>query len=140
MLNNCTIVITTEWNPNACYCCPLQPSSSVEPGCQCPVLVSTQLACPISSQVTDHWGELRNRTGEVHHVDPCHSLDNLKNHFASIAFCMNSVSLQCPERSCDRVVLCRLDKRVFSSLLGGGRLLSTLLSFMLSFAVLTNEV
>ena len=27
---------------------------------------------------------------QVHPVDPFHSLDNLKNHFASIAFCMNS--------------------------------------------------
>ena len=49
-------------------------------------------------------------------------------------------SLQCPEQSCDRVVLCRLDKRVSSSLMGGGQLLSMLLSFMLSIAVLTNEV
>ena len=118
---------------------PLQLSSSVNPGCPCPessVPVSYRLACPISSQVTDHWGEPCNRTGEVHPVDPFHNLDNLKNHFASIAFS----SLQCPERSCDRVVFCRLDKRVSSSLMGGGRLLSTLLFFMLSFAVLTNEV
>ena len=52
--------------------------------------VSSRLACPISLQVTDHWGEPRNRTGEVHPVDPFHSLDNLKNPFASIAFCTNS--------------------------------------------------
>ena len=32
------------------------------------------------------------------------------------------------------------DKRVSSSLIGGGRLLSTLLSFILSIAVLTNDV
>ena len=44
----------------------------------------------ISSQVTGHWGELCNRTGEVHPVDPFHSLDILKNHFASVAFCRNS--------------------------------------------------
>ena len=72
--------------------CPLQPSSS-NPGCpgaESSVLVSSQLACPISSQVADHWGELCNRTGEVHPVDPFHSLDNLRNHFASIAFSMNS--------------------------------------------------
>ena len=31
-------------------------------------------------------------------------------------------------------------KRVSSSLMDGGRMLSTLLSFMLSIAVLTNEV
>ena len=31
-------------------------------------------------------GEMCNRTGAVHPVDPFHSLDNLKNHFASIAF------------------------------------------------------
>ena len=70
--------------------CPLQPSSSVNPGCPCPesiVPVSSRLACPISSQVTDHWGVPCSRTGEVHPVDPFHSLDNLKNHFASIAFC-----------------------------------------------------
>ena len=46
----------------------------------------------------------------------------------------------CPERSCDRVVLCRLCKRVSSSLMDGGRLLSTLLSFILPIAVLTNGV
>ena len=49
-------------------------------------------------------------------------------------------SLQGPERSCDRVVLCHLNNRVSSSLMGGGRLLSTLLSFMLAIAVLTNAV
>ena len=42
------------------------------------------------AQVTDHWGEPCNRTGEIHPVDPFHSLDNLKNHFASVAFCRNS--------------------------------------------------
>ena len=74
--------------------CPLQPSSSVNPGCPGPessVPVSSRLACPISSQVTIHWGDPCNQTGEVHPVDPFHSLDNLKNHFASIAFCRNSV-------------------------------------------------
>ena len=74
--------------------CPLQPSSSVNPGYPGPESsfpVSSRLACPISSQVTDHWGESYNETGEVHHVDPFHSLDNLKNYLASIAFCMNSV-------------------------------------------------
>ena len=73
--------------------CPLQPSSSVNSGCPGPessLLVSSRWACPISSQVTDHWGKLRNRTGEVHPVDPFHSLDILKNHFASVAFCRNS--------------------------------------------------
>ena len=70
--------------------CPLQPSSSVNSGCPGPessILVSSRWACPISSQVTDHWGELRNRTDEVHPVDPFHSLDILKNHSASVAFC-----------------------------------------------------
>ena len=69
--------------------CPIQPSSSVNPGCpgkESSVPVSSRLACPISSQVTDHWGEPCNQTGEVHPVDPFHSLDNLKNHFASVAF------------------------------------------------------
>ena len=67
--------------------CLLQPSSSVNSGCPGPessIIVSSRWACPISSQVTDHWGELRNRTGEVHPVDPFHSLDILKNHFASV--------------------------------------------------------
>ena len=49
------------------------------------------MACTVSSHVTDHWGEPCNRTGEVHPMDPFHSLDNLKNHFASIVFCRNSV-------------------------------------------------
>ena len=38
--------------------CPLQPSSSVNPGCPGPessVPVSSRLACPISSQVTYHY-------------------------------------------------------------------------------------
>ena len=37
--------------------CPLQPSSSANPGFLCPessVPVSSRLACPISVQVTDH--------------------------------------------------------------------------------------
>ena len=74
--------------------CPLQPSSFVNPGCTGPeisVPVSSRLAYPKSSQVTDHWGEPCNRTGEVHPEDPFHSLDNLKNHFPSNAFCRNSV-------------------------------------------------
>ena len=50
------------------------------------VLVSSRLAFPISSQVTDHWGELCNGTGEVHPVEPFHSLDNSKTHFSSIVF------------------------------------------------------
>ena len=73
---------------------PLQPSSSVNPGCPGPersVPVSSRLACLISSQVTDHCDEPCNRTGELHPVDPFLSLDNLENHFASITFCMNSV-------------------------------------------------
>ena len=76
---------------------PLQPSSSVNPGCPGPESsfpVSSRLACPISSHVTDHWGEPCNRTGDVHPVDPFHSLEYLKNHFASIAFCRNSVVCQ----------------------------------------------
>ena len=43
--------------------CPLQPSSSANAGCLGPESsdpVSSQLACPISSQVTDHWGALCN--------------------------------------------------------------------------------
>ena len=76
-----------------CMPCPLQPSSSTNPGCPGPensVFVWSRLACPISSQVTDYWGEPCNQTDEVHPVDPFHSMENLKNHFASIAFCRNS--------------------------------------------------
>ena len=51
----------------------------------------SRLACPISSQVTDHWGEPCNRTGEIHPVDPFHRLENIKSHFGSIAFYRNSV-------------------------------------------------
>ena len=73
--------------------CPLQPSSSVNSGCPGPessILVSSRWACLICSHVTDHWGDPCNRTGEVHPVDAFHSLDNLKNHFGSVAFCRNS--------------------------------------------------
>ena len=73
-------------------------------------------------------------------MDPFHSLDNLKNHFALIAFCRNSAVYNVRNGAVIRVAGCRLDKRVSSSLIGGGRLLSTLLSFILSIAVLTNEV
>ena len=113
--------------------CPLQPSSSVNPGCPGPessALVSSRWACPISSQVTDHWGEPCNRTGEVHSV---HSIDNLKNHFSSDAFCRNSGVHNVRNGAV-------IEKMVSSSLMDGGRLLSTLLSFMLYIAVLTNEV
>ena len=73
--------------------CRLQPSSSVNSDCPGPensILVSSRCACPISSQETDNWGGPCNRIGEVHHVDLFHSLDNLKNHFASFAFCRNT--------------------------------------------------
>ena len=98
-LYGCRLVLRT---PYACspaidgsfvVVCPLQPSSSVNSCCPGPensILVSYRSACPICSQVTDHWGELCNRTGEVHPVDPFHSLDILKNHFASVVFCRNS--------------------------------------------------
>ena len=71
---------------------PLQPSSSANPGCpgpECSVPVSSRLACPKSSQVTDHWGEPCNRTGEVHPMDPFYSLDNLRITLLHIAFCRN---------------------------------------------------
>ena len=42
--------------------------------------------------MTDQWGEPCNRTSDVHPVDPLHSLDNLKNQFASIAFCRNTAA------------------------------------------------
>ena len=80
--------------PLAMVVCPLQPFSSANPGCPGPessVPVLSRLTCPISSQVTDHWVETCNRTGEVHPVDPFHSLDNLKNHFPSIFFFVGAV-------------------------------------------------
>ena len=41
--------------------------------------------------MTDHCGGPCNRTDEVHPGDPFHSLDNLKNFFASITFCRHYV-------------------------------------------------
>ena len=76
---------------------PLQPSLFANPGCPGPersILVSSRLACPITSHGTDHWGEPCNQTGEVHPVDPFFS-----------------------------VIRCRLNKRVSSSLMGGDRFL-----------------
>ena len=122
--------------------CPLQPSSSVNSGCPGPessILVSSRWACPISSQVTDHWGELRNRTDEVHPVDPFHSLDILKNHSASVAFCRN-LGVYNVQNGAVIELSFVVSVRVSSSLMDGGRLFSTLLSFMLPIAVLTNEV
>ena len=60
-------------------------------------------------------------------MDPFYSLDNLNR-------------LQWPERRCDRVARCRLVRYGSSSLIGGGRLFNTMLSVMLSIAVLTNEL
>ena len=90
--------------------------------------------------MTDHWGELRNRTDEVHPVDPFHSLDILKNHSASVAFCRNLGVYNVQNGAVIELSFVVLCKRVSSSLMDGGRLFSTLLSFMLPIAVLTNEV
>ena len=60
------------------------------PGPESSILVSSRWDCFISSQVTYHWSEPCNRTGEVHPVGPFHSLDIWKNHLASVAFCRNS--------------------------------------------------
>ena len=122
---------------------PLQPSSSVNsgyPGPESSILVSSRWACPISSQVTDHWGEPCNRTGEVHPVDLFHSLDNLKNHLASVTFCSNSGDYNVQNGAVIELSFVVSIKRVSSSLMDGVRLLSTLLSFMLPIAVFTNEV
>ena len=48
--------------------------------------------------------------------------------------------MQWLERSCDRFYRYRLVRYVSSSLIGGGRLFNTLLTVMLSMAVLTNGV
>ena len=85
--------VESDHNVVVVVVCPLQSSSSVNSGCmgaESSILVLSRWACPLSSQVTDNWGELCNRTGVVHPVDPFHSLDNLKNRFASFAFCRNS--------------------------------------------------
>ena len=78
------------WNckHNAVVVCPLQPFSSANLGCPGPessVPVASWLACLISSHVTRSLGW---RTSCGHQF---HSLDNLKNHFASIAFCRNTL-------------------------------------------------
>ena len=67
-------------------------------------------------------------------MDPFHSLDNVKNQFASIAFCRNSAEYNIPNAAVIELPV------VVSSLIGRGRLFSTLLSCILSIAVLTNEV
>ena len=72
-------------------------------------------------------------------MDPFHSLDNLKNKLASVAFCRNTEVCNVQHRAV-RVAHCHLDKWVSSSLICGGGLLSTLLSVMLSIALLTDEV
>ena len=71
----------------------------------------------------DHWGESYNRTSDVDPVDPFHSLDNLKNQFASIAFWRNSEVYNV--RNGAMIELPVVDKRVSSSLIGEGRLVST---------------
>ena len=58
-------------------------------------------------------------------MDPFHRLDILKNQFASVAFCRNSGVYNVQNGAVIEVVLCRLCKRVSSSLMDGGRLLST---------------
>ena len=67
-------------------------------------------------------------------MDLFHSLDNLKSQLASVAFCMNTGVYNVRNGSVIRASRCRLDKWVSPSLIGGGRLLSTLLSAMLSIA------
>ena len=87
-------------------------------------------------------------TALFHKFSGVHSLDNLKNQSASVSFCRSSRACsgqsgavtQWPERGCDTVARYRLVRHVSSSLIGGGRLSNTLLSVMLSIAVLTNEV
>ena len=73
-------------------------------------------------------------------MDPFHSLVILKNHFASVAFCRNSEVYNVQNGAVMELSFVVLCKSVSSSLMDGGRMLSTLLSFMLPIAVLTNEV
>ena len=63
---------------------PLQPSLSVSPGSESSVHVSSLLACPTNSQVSNQCGEQCSLTSGVHPVDPFHSLDNLKSQFGGI--------------------------------------------------------
>ena len=66
--------------------CPLQPSSSVNSGCPGPersILVSFRWACPISSQLTDHWGEPCNRTTTG---TSCGSIPQSGQHEESLCF------------------------------------------------------
>ena len=73
-------------------------------------------------------------------MDPFHSLDILKDHFASVAFCRNSGVYNVQNGAVIELSFVVSVKGVSSSLMDGGRLLSTLLSFMLPIAVLINEV
>ena len=67
-------------------------------------------------------------------MDPFHSLDILKNHFASVAFCRNSGVYDVQNGAV-------IELSFVVSVKGFPRqLLSTLLSFMLPIDVLTNEV
>ena len=65
-------------------------------------------------------------------MDPFHSVDNLNNKFASIAFCMNSEVYNVRNGAVIELPVLVSVKRISSSLIGGGRLLSTLLSLLLS--------
>ena len=65
-------------------------------------------------------------------MDPFDSLDNLKIHFASIVFCRNSEFYNVRNGAV-------IELPVVVSINGFPRLLNTLLSFILSIDVLTND-
>ena len=67
---------------------------------------------------------------DVCHLQPFHSLHNLKNQFSSVAFCRNSEAYNVSNGTVLELPIVIL--------LGGGQFFSTLLSVMLSIAVLIN--
>ena len=69
-------------------------------------------------------------------MDPFRSLDNLNSQFASVTFCRNSEG--CNTRNGAVIDLPIVDRNVSSLMIGGCQLFSTLVSVMLSIAVLTN--
>ena len=73
-------------------------------------------------------------------MDLFHSLDNMKSQLASVAFCRNTGVYNVQNGAVVEFPVVISINWVSSSLIGGGRLLSTLLSVMLYIALLTNEV
>ena len=73
-------------------------------------------------------------------MNPFNSLDNLKNQFTSVTFCRNTGVYNVRNGVVIELPVDISINGFSSSLIGGGLLLSTLLSVMLSISLLTNEV